>query len=100
MSVTQSLTLLATLLVSGGFASYLVEKIKRSAWSARSRYLLALALSAGVGLAGAWLAGDVLGLLSAWGALSASQVLAFCGGVYASAHGFYVLYFRSRAARG
>ena len=98
MSVTEALTLLAMLLVSGGIASWLVERLKRAHWSARTKYLLALGLSAVVGLATAWLAGDVLGLIGAWGELTASQVLAFLGGVYAAASGFYALWFKPRAA--
>ena len=99
MSATEILTLSAMLLASGGLSSWLVQLIKRASWSARSKYLLALALSAAVGLAAAWLAGDVLGLVSSWGELTAAQVLAFLGGVYAAASGFYALWFKPRSAR-
>jgi hypothetical protein len=98
MSAGEVVTLLATLLVSGGIASWLVERLKRAHWSPRAKYLLALGLSAAVGLATAWLAGDVLGLVGSWGELTASQVLAFLGGVYAAASGFYAVWFKPRAA--
>lgn len=98
MSAGETVTLIATLLVSGGLASWLVERVKRVRWSPRTKYLLALGLSAAVGLAGAWLAGDMLGLVASWGHLTASQVLAFLGGVYATASGFYALWFKPRAA--
>ena len=101
MSTTEIVTLAAMLLLSGGLSSWLVQLLKRAHWSARRKYLLALALSAAVGLATAWLAGDVLGLVGSWGQLNAAQVLAFLGGVYAASSGFYALWFKARAdARG
>jgi hypothetical protein len=100
MSITEIVTLAAMLLLSGGLSSWLVQRIKRAGWSARSKYLLALGLSAAVGLATAWLAGDVLGLVASWGELTAAQVLAFLGGVYAAANGFYALWFKPRAGVG
>jgi membrane associated rhomboid family serine protease len=99
MSATETLTLTAMLLLSGGLSSWLVQLVKRAHWSARRKYLLALALSAAVGLATAWLAGDVLGLVDSWGQLTAAQVLAFLGGVYAAANGFYALWFKTRPSR-
>jgi len=39
----------------------------------------------------------VLGLVSAWGELSAAQVFAFLGGVWAAASGFHALWFKPRA---
>lgn len=99
MSLTEAITLVAMTLVAGGVSSRLVELIKGAHWSARAKWLLAVGLSAGVGLATAWLAGDVLGLLSAWGSLTAAQVFAFIGAVYATANGFYVLWFKPRATK-
>lgn len=99
MSLTEVITLVAMILVAGGVSSRLVELIKGAHWSARSKWLLAVSLSAAVGLATAWLAGDVLGLLSAWGSLTAVQVFAFIGAVYATASGFYVFWFKPRAAK-
>ena len=95
MSTFEMITLAAMLLASGGVASFLVQKLKRAAWSSRTKYVLALALSAAVGLATSWLAGDVLGLIAAWGDLTAAQVFAFLGAVYATATGFYELWFKN-----
>jgi hypothetical protein len=99
VSLTEVITLVAMTLVAGGVASRLVEWIKGAHWSARAKWLLAVVLSGAVGLATAWLAGDVLGLLSAWGSLTAVQVFAFMGAVYATANGFYVLWFKPRATK-
>ena len=99
MSLTEAITLVAMTLVAGGVSSRLVEGIKRAHWSARAKWLLAVVLSAAVGLATAWLAGDVLGLLSAWGSLTAAQVFACIGAVYTTASGFYVLWFKPRATK-
>ncbi len=62
MSITEAISLVAMILLAGGVASRLVELIKGARWSARAKWLLSVALSAAVGLATAWLAGDVLGL--------------------------------------
>ena len=99
MSLIEAITLVAMIFVAGGVSSRLVEWVKGAHWSARAKWLLAVALSAAVGLATAWLAGDVLGLVSAWGSLTAAQVFAFVGAVYATANGFYVLWFKPRASR-
>lgn len=96
MSTTEILSLVAMLLVSGGVASFLVQKIKKAAWSSKTKYLLAIALSAAVGLATAWLAGDIIGLIGDWGSLTAAQVFAFLGAVYATATGWYELYFKDK----
>ncbi len=98
MSATEIVTLVAMLLASGGLSSWLVERIKRAHWPSRAKYALALGLSAAVGLATSWLAGDVLGLVGSWGSLSAAQVFAFLGGVWAAASAFYALWFKPRAA--
>jgi len=99
VSLTEVITLVAMILVAGGVSSRLVEWIKGVHWSARAKWLLAVALSATIGLATAWIAGDVLGLLSSWGSLTAAQVFALIGAVYATANGFYVLWFKPRASR-
>ena len=98
MSIPEAISLLAMILLAGGVASRLVELIKRAHWSDRAKWLLSVALSTVVGLATAWLAGDVLGLVAAWGSLTAAQAFAFIGAVYATANGFYVLWFRPRAS--
>ena len=96
MSALEVISLVAMLLVSGGVASYLVTRLKRASWSSGAKYAVSIALSAAFGLASAWLAGDVLGLLSSWGSLTAAQVFAFMGAVYATSTGFYELYVKPK----
>ena len=99
MSIVEIISLVAMILVAGGVSSRLVELIKGAAWSARAKWALSVALSAAVGLATAWLAGDVLGLVAGWGSLTAVDVFAFMGAVYATANGFYVLWFKPQARK-
>jgi hypothetical protein len=99
VSPIEIISLIAMLLVAGGVSSRLVELIKGATWSGRAKWLLSVALSAAVGLATAWLAGDVLGLVAAWGSLTAADVFAFMAAVYATANGFYALWFKPRASK-
>ena len=96
MSTVEVLSLVAMLLVSGGVATYIVQYIKRASWGSRPKWLLSIAVSAAFGLASAWLAGDVLGLLDAWGNLSGAEVFGFIAAVYATATGFYELYVKPK----
>lgn len=98
MNTTEIVSLVAMLLVSGGIASVLVEWIKRASWGSRPKYIVAVILSGAVGLATSWLAGDILGLVATWGELTAAQVFAFMGAVYATATGFYELWFKDYLA--
>lgn len=91
MSVSEIVSLIALLLTSGGVASFLVQKVKRASWSSRAKYVVAVAFSAAVGLATAWLGGDIAGLWADWGELQATEVFAFLGAVYATATGWYEL---------
>jgi len=98
MSALEVVSLVAMILVAGGVSSRLAMYIARATWGATAKWLLSGALSLAFGLATAWLAGDVLGLVAAWGALTAADVFAFMGTVWATSSGFYVLYFKPRAA--
>jgi hypothetical protein len=97
VSTTEVISLVAMLLVTGGVATYLIQWVKRSGWGSRPKWLLSIGVSAVFGLATAWLAGDVLGLLESGEALTAAQVFAFIGTVYATATGFYELWVKPRA---
>jgi len=99
MSTTEIVSLVAMLLVSGGVASLLVQAIKRAGWGSRAKFVLSIALSAAVGLATVWLAGDVAGLIGAWGELTAADVFAVMGATYAAATGFYELWFKGAIKR-
>lgn len=95
----QWISLVCLLLVAGGVSSFLVQRIKGSGWSSRTKYVLSIALSIATGTAGLWLAGDVLGLVSQWGNLTAAQVFAFLSADYVASTGFYEIWFKRRAAK-
>jgi len=97
MSIVELISLLAMILVAGGVSSRLAMWIAGASWSGRAKWLLSIALSAAFGLATAWLAGDVFGIVSAWGSLTAAQAFAFMGTVFATASGFYALWFKPKA---
>lgn len=99
MSLIEIISLIAMLLASGGGATYLIQLVKRSGWSSRPKYATSIVVCAAFGLATSWLAGDVLGLVAAWGELTAAEVFAFAGAVYVSATGFYELYVKPHARR-
>jgi len=96
MSSIEIVSLIAMLLVSGGLATYLIQWVKRATWSSRPKWLVSIAVSAAFGVASSWLAGDVLGLVSAWGQLTAADVFAFITAVYATSTGFYELYVKPK----
>ncbi len=98
MSTTELVGLIAMLLVSGGVATYVVQWVKRSTWSSRQKFLTSALVSIAFGLANAWLAGDVMGLVSHWGDLTATEVFAFIGAVYATSTGFYETFVKPRAS--
>lgn len=93
METIEIINLAALLLVAGPVASVLTQLAKRPAWSAERRFALAILLSGLVGLAQAWLAGDLLGLIDSWGQLTATELVAAGGLVFAGASAFYKLYF-------
>lgn len=96
MTWEEIVTLLAMLIVAGPLASMLIQWIKRSGWSDGWKAALAWAVSFAVGLGGAWLAGDVLGLVAKWGELTAADVMAFGGAVWTGASAFFYLYFQPK----
>lgn len=98
MSIVEIVSLVAMVLVGGGVASYAVQYIKRASWSTRVKWFLSVAISIVFGLATVWLAGDVLGLISAWGELTAAEVFAVIAAVYAAASGFYALWVKPKSA--
>ena len=97
MSIAEIVSLIAMVLVSGGLATYLVQIVKRVGLSSRAKWCVSVAISAVFGLATSWLAGDVLGLVTAWGDLGAAEVFAVMSATYLSANGFYLLYIKPKA---
>ena len=96
MSAVEIISLVAMLLVTGGVAAYVVQWVKRASWGSRPKWAVSVAVSAVFGLASSWLAGDVLGLIDAWGDLTAVDVFAYLTATYATATGFYELWVKPR----
>jgi hypothetical protein len=97
MKWTEVVNLVAALLLSGWVASFIVQLIKRATWRSWVKLALAIVVSALVGLATAWVSGDLIGITAEWGSLTAADVLAFGGLVFASASTWYQFYFKGEA---
>lgn len=96
MTWQEVVTLLAMLLVAGPLASGLIQWIKRSGWSDRRKAALAWAVSFGVGAGGAWLGGDILGLMTSWGTWTAPGVIAVGTVVWTGATAFFYAYYQPK----
>ena len=94
MKLTEIISLVALLLTAGWCGSFITQAIKRPKWPSSVKLILALVVSALVGLATAYLSGDVFGLTAQWGQLTAADVLAFGAVVYTAAATWYRFYFR------
>ena len=94
MATTQLLTFLATIVVSGWLAAFLVQAVKREKWPSSAKLVLAIILSAVVGVATAWLTGSVTTLITLWhhGTLTAAELLTFGAAVFAAAQTWYHIY--------
>ena len=96
MAWQEGITLVALLLVGGPLASWLIQWAKKSKWPDWVKALLAYVVSFAVGLAGAWLAGDILGLVSSWGELTAVDIIAAGTVVWTGATAFFYAAFQPR----
>lgn len=96
MAWQEIVTLVALLLVGGPLASWLIQWAKKSKWPDWFKAGLAYVVSFAVGLAGAWLAGDILGLVAKWGELTAVDLIAAGTVVWTGATGFFYLYWQPR----
>lgn len=94
MQLHQFLTLLATLALSGWVSALLVQIIKRSKWPSWLKLALSFVMAAAVGLASAWLSGDVTHFVSLWGHLTAEQVMTFATLIWIAAATWYRFYFK------
>jgi len=97
VSPIEWISLIAMIILAGGVSSRVVMLINKYVPGDRWRWLVSVVFCGASGLATAWLAGDVLGVIGQWGTLNAGQVFAFIGTVYGTANGFYILWFRPRA---
>jgi hypothetical protein len=97
MKASEVVTLIAMILVSGGVTAGLFQLLKKHIPESNSlRRLAAWCLSIVIALAGSWLAGDVWGLIGAWGdgTITAATVFAFGTGVWGVAEGLFRLWYR------
>ena len=95
MNWQQLVTLAATVLGFGGVSAFIVQLIKRESWPSSAKLILSMVVAALVGLAAAWLTGDVTRFVRLWqaGGVTADQVIAFATLIYASANTWYRFYF-------
>ena len=98
MAWQEIVTLVALLLVGGPLASWLIQLLKRAGWPDGIKALLAYVVSFAVGLAGAWIAGDILGLVSSWGELTAVDIIAAGTVVWTGATAFFYAWWQPRQA--
>ncbi len=89
MSATEIINLIAAIIVSPVVYLLLAQLIKRPEWSPLAKAALAIALSGIVAIAQSWITGDLGALIASWGSLTAAQVLAYWGIVYASGQVLY-----------
>jgi hypothetical protein len=95
MNVTQLVTLAASVLTAGWVSAYLVQIIKRETWPSSVKLILALVMAAIVGVATAWLTGDLTRFVDLWNkGMTSEQVLSFAALVYASSATWYRFYFK------
>ena len=99
MQLTQLLTLAATVIGSGWIAAVIVQLLKREQWPSSVKLVLSLIVAALVGLAAAWLSGDVTRFVTLYkaGTLTADQVVAFAVLTFTAAQTWYHLYFGGQA---
>jgi hypothetical protein len=95
MNWQQLVTLAATVLGFGWVSAFIVQLIKRETWPSSVKLILSMVVAALVGLAAAWLTGDVTRFVRLWqaGGVTADQVVAFATLIYASANTWYRFYF-------
>jgi hypothetical protein len=99
MQLIQIVTLLATVVTAGWFAAFLTQLIKRQQWRSGVKMILAVVIAGLVGLAAAWLSGDVTRFVTVWksGGVTAEQVLALATLIYTAAQVWYHANFQKSA---
>lgn len=99
MQLIQIVTLLATVVTAGWFAAFITQLIKRQQWGSGIKMILGVVIAALVGLAAAWLTGDVTRFVTVWkaGGVTAEQVLALATLIYTAAQVWYFANFKKSA---
>jgi tetrahydromethanopterin S-methyltransferase subunit C len=95
-SLTEWVQLAALVLIGGGGLSFLaVQLVKQNKWPSYVKLILSLVMAAIFGLLTAWLNADVWHIVTAWGSLTASDMLTFGAFVWAASTGWYMLVFKN-----
>jgi predicted anti-sigma-YlaC factor YlaD len=96
--LTQAANLLATLVGFGWVTAFLVQLLKRESWPSSVKLVIAIVFSALVGLAAAWLTGDVTRFVTFWraGTVTAEQAITFGVLIFTAAQTWYVHYFKGQ----
>ena len=94
MELSELFTLLATLLLSGWVAAFITQLIKQSPWASSVKLVLSVVVAGLVGLATAWVTGDVTKFLDLWPNMKADDILTFGVLVYTVSATWYRFYFK------
>ena len=99
MQLVQILTLIATVITAGWAAAFLTQLIKREQWPSWIKLVLAVVMAALVGLAAAWLSGDVTRFVTLWkaGTITADQVITLGVLIFTAAQIWYTKFWPSQA---
>lgn len=81
--------LLVAFVLSGFVSAIIVQWVKSCRWPDWSKVVVAICVSAAVGLAQVWVSGGLLDLMNRWGTLSAADIISVMGAVFAGASLFY-----------
>ena len=92
MSISEIINLVALVLLSAPFALLVTQAVKRLSWKPRWRFLLAAVVGILVGLAQCWVNGSLGTLIDHWGSLTALEVVAQVGLVWAAAQAWYAMW--------
>ena len=97
LRASEVVTLIAMIVVSGGVTSGLFQLIKKYLPDSNGlRRVVAYVTATIIALAGSYLAGDVWGVIGAWGdgTLTADVVFAYATAIWGSAEAVYRLWYR------
>ena len=94
MSSFEWINLACAIIISAPLAMVIAQALKRASWPGGVKAALAGAVCLAVGVAQTWIAGDLLGLITSWGSLTAAELMIWAGAVWAAAqleyHAFFV----------
>jgi hypothetical protein len=89
MNWTEIANLIALVALSAPATVVVAQAVKQAWMPSWLRAAVPIVVAALVGLASAWVSGDLLGLASRWGELTATEIVAVAGVVYAAANVWY-----------